>query len=186
MKGRIMTSKTKPFAIGKQVILRDHIANDIDRIVYWQTHGEWHKYDAPWDGSGDTLTPEDEKKIRSFFLKPIEDKHLSPRKRGMIVHQDGDQRFPEVFYLGINICEDAYLNKGFGTEALKLWINYLFENANIHKIECHTWSLNPRMMHVAKKLHFRLEGREREMIQWQGEWQDRLRYGMLRQEWETL
>ena len=91
----------------------------------------------------------------------------------MIVHQDGDRiigyvtrygdkRFSDIFYLGINICEDEFLNKGLGTEALKLWINYLFENSSIHKIECHTWSLNPRMMHINEKLHFKLEGRERD------------------------
>jgi len=39
------------------------------------------------------------------------------------------------------------------------------------------------MMHVAEKLGIRLEGRERELVQWQDQWQDRLRYGLLRREW---
>jgi len=190
-----MNTKTKLLAIGEQIILRDVILSDIDRYVYWQTHGEWREYDAPWEGYRDTLPPENEKNIRSYFLELIESEKPSPRIGCMIVHKDddrligsvtryGDKRFSDVFYLGINICEDEYLNNGLGTEALKLWINYLFENSSVHKIECHTWSLNPRMMHVNEKLQFKLEGRERELIQWQGEWQDRMRYGMLRQEWE--
>lgn len=190
-----MISKPEPFAIGKHITLRDRMESDVDRFVYWKTHGEWLKYDAPWEGFGDTLTAEQEKNIRTFFLKTVHDGPPVLRYGGMIVHQDGnrlignvnrygDKRFSEVFYLGISICEDDYLNKGLGTEALKLWINYLFGNSGIHKIECHTWSLNPRMMRVTEKLNFQLEGREREMVEWQGERQDRLRYGLLRREWE--
>ena len=44
-----MTSKTQVFAIGEQIVLRDCIQNDVDRIVYWQTHGEWLEYDSPWE-----------------------------------------------------------------------------------------------------------------------------------------
>jgi RimJ/RimL family protein N-acetyltransferase len=28
--------------------------------------------------------------------------------------------------VGIDICEDAYLNRGYGTEALCLWVDHQF------------------------------------------------------------
>jgi RimJ/RimL family protein N-acetyltransferase len=99
------------------------------------------------------------------------------------VNRYGDTRLPDVFYIGISICEDRYLNQGLGIEAISLWIDYLFENSTVHKIECHTWSLNPRMMRLAEKLGFVKEGVERELICWQAQWQDRIRYGLLRREW---
>jgi len=71
-----------------------------------------------------------------------------------------------------------------GTEALELWINYLFSNSNIHRLSLDTCSFNKRMIHVAKKVGFICEGTEREVIKWQGEWIDSVHFGVLRKEWE--
>ena len=192
-----MMSEVTPLIMGKRVALRDRLISDSDRFVDWQTRGEWLQYDAPWETFGDSLTPEQEEKIRSRFIKLTRGELPNPRKGAMIVLRDGNrllgsvnrygsERFPDVYYIGINICEDSYLNRGLGTETLGLWVNYLFEQSTAHKIECHTWSLNPRMIRVAEKLGFRYEGRERELIQWQGQWQDRIRFGLLRREWENI
>jgi RimJ/RimL family protein N-acetyltransferase len=32
---------------------------------------------------------------------------------------------PQACFVGIDICEDAYLNRGLGTEALQLWVDYI-------------------------------------------------------------
>jgi RimJ/RimL family protein N-acetyltransferase len=179
--------------VGDRTLLRDFAPEDVERFIDWQSHGEWRQYDAPWE-SGDQLSPEQEEKIRAFFLQLGQGDQPVPRGRAMIclredltplgtVNRYRDSRFKDVFYIGISICEDRYLNHGLGSEAFSLWVDYQFENSTVHKIECHTWSLNPRMMHVAEKLGFQLEGRERELIQWQEQWQDRWRYGMLRSEW---
>jgi RimJ/RimL family protein N-acetyltransferase len=117
-----------------------------------------------------------------------------PRKRATIatlegeplgwVSRYGDERFPEACLVGISIGEDAYLNRGIGTEALGLWVDYLFSNSSIHRIGLDTWPLNPRMVRVAEKLGFVYEGTERELIEWQGDRLDRIHFGMLRKEWE--
>jgi len=191
-----LTSRGNPLITGKRVLLRDRFVTDVDCYLAWQTQGEWLRYDAPWEALGDSLTPEQEGKIRSHFLQSVSAELSSPRKGAMIVFRDGNrligsvsrygnERFPDVYYIGISICEDNYLNQGLGTEALGLWVNYLFESSTVHKIECHTWSLNPRMMRVAEKSGFRQEGQEREILMWQGKWQDRIRYGLLRREWEN-
>jgi RimJ/RimL family protein N-acetyltransferase len=86
--------------------------------------------------------------------------------------------------VGIDICEDEFLNRGFGTEALTLWIDYLFANSSFHRIGLDTWSLNPRMVRVAGKLGFVPEGAEREQLEWRGERLDFLHFGLLRSEWE--
>ena len=191
-----MNEKLQPFAVGDQISLRDRSTIDVDRYIHWQNHGEWLEYDAPWEGCGDPLTAEQEQKIRTTFIKTTKAELSKPRYGGMIVYRKEDKiigtvnrymdkRFPSVFYIGINICEDEYLNRGLGTEALRLWVDYLFNCSKAHKIECHTWSLNPRMIHLAEKLGFKLEGQERELINWKEEWQHRLRFGLLRCEWES-
>ncbi len=65
-----------------------------------------------------------------------------------------------------------YLNRGYGTEALKLWVNHLFANSEYHKLCLDTWSFNPRMMRVAEKVGFIPEGFQRHMQFWEGEWLD--------------
>jgi RimJ/RimL family protein N-acetyltransferase len=102
------------------------------------------------------------------------------------VNRYGEKRFPDTWMVGIDICEDDYLEKGLGTEALRLWVDYLFANSTVHRIGLDTWSFNPRMMRVAEKLGFALEGAQREVLQWQGEWLDFVHYGMLRKEWKTV
>jgi RimJ/RimL family protein N-acetyltransferase len=186
----------KPLIVGKRIALRDRLPTDVDQYIAWQTRGEWLQSDAPWETAVDPLTSEREQKIRTGFLQSAFVEPSDPRKAAMIllkagnkligfVNRYGNKRFPDVLYVGIDICEDAYLNQGLGTEALKLWVRYLFEASDAHKIETHTWSMNPRMMRVAEKLGFTLEGRERELIRWQGKWQDRIRYSVLRREWEN-
>jgi RimJ/RimL family protein N-acetyltransferase len=179
-------------ASGERVILRDRLPSDVDSYLRWQTSGEWRRYDAPWEDGPALETTEEEEAFRARFLETCHQELPVPRKRAMIATQEGeplgwlnrygDKSFSEAYRVGIDICEDAYLNQGVGTEALGLWVGYLFANSDVHRIGLDTWSFNGRMMRVAEKLGFVREGAERELIQWQGKWLDLVHYGMLRTE----
>jgi RimJ/RimL family protein N-acetyltransferase len=182
-------------ASGERVVLRDRLPSDVECYLRWQTHGEWRLYDAPWENEHVPRTAEEEEAFRERFLEKCRQVLPVPRKRATIatlageplgwVSRYGSERFPDACLVGISIGEDAYLNQGIGTEALGLWIGYLFSNSDVHRIGLDTWSFNERMMRVAEKLGLVREGVERELIQWQGEWMDRVHFGMLRQEWEA-
>lgn len=181
-------------ASGKRVILRDRLPSDVGSYLHWQTHGEWRLYDAPWENEDVPRTAEEEDVFRERFLEKCRQEPSAPRKRATVatlkgeplgwVNRYGDKRFSEAYRVGIDICEDAYLNQGIGTEALGLWVDYLFANSDVHRIGLDTWSFNRRMMRVAEKVGFVLEGAERELMEWQGEWLDLVHFGMLRREWE--
>jgi RimJ/RimL family protein N-acetyltransferase len=100
------------------------------------------------------------------------------------VSRHGEKDNPNVCYVGIDICEDAFLNRGLGTEALKLWADHLFSVSELHKMGLDTWSFNPRMIRVAEKVGFLYEGCQREMRHWNGEWLDLLPSCTLREEWQ--
>jgi RimJ/RimL family protein N-acetyltransferase len=182
-------------ASGERVILRDRLLSDLESCLRWQTSGEWRLYDAPWEGVRASMTVEEEEEFRARFLEQCQQELPVPRKRATIatwegeplgwVNRYGDERFPDTLLVGIDVCEDACLNQGIGTEALGLWVDYLFVNSDVHRIGLDTWSFNRRVMRVAEKLGFTREGTERELIQWQGEWLDRVHFGMLRREWEA-
>jgi len=119
-----------------------------------------------------------------------------PRKSAVVATHEGrpigsvsrytQHGHEKAWFIGIDIFEDDCLEKGLGTEALQLWIDYLFDNSDVHRIGLDTWSFNPRMIRVARKLGFVYEGAQREMQEWQGCWLDLLHFGMLRSEWAKL
>ena len=169
-------------ASGERLILRDRLPSDVDIYVRW-----------PWDGVYVTLTKEEEEEIRQAFLERFPQSPPSPRARAIIATVEGEplgwvtryvnERFPDAWFVGIDICEDAYLNRGFGTEALGLWIDYLFSSSDVHRIGLDTWSFNARMTRVAEKLGLVYEGAQRSLIKWHGERLDLLHFGILRGEW---
>jgi RimJ/RimL family protein N-acetyltransferase len=175
---------------GDHVILRTHIETERDQYKRWQTQGEWLSLDAPWARSGpeeasdhagnkkESSIQEDEGPKIFAIIATVDNKPL-----GWVNRYSGKDR-PSNWFVGINICEDDYLNRGFGTEALKLWVDYLFENSQYHKLCLDTWSFNPRMMRVAERAGFVSEGCQRSMQFWQGEWLDLIHFGILREEWE--
>jgi RimJ/RimL family protein N-acetyltransferase len=163
----------------------------MDHYVQWMKRGEWMQFDAPWETDWQSMT-EDE--IRMSFSSRFLNDLLIPRKIALVatkakralgwVNRYGDKRFPDAWLVGIDICEDDSLNKGLGTEALGLWVDYLFSNSNVHRIGFDTYSFNRRMIRVGEKLGFVHEGTDREVIYWKGSWFDRVHFGMLREEWE--
>jgi len=186
-------SKIHVIASGKKIILRDGLPSDLNQYIRWMKKGEWTTYDAPWENAYLYRTDEE---TRKRFLKKFVQDLSAPRCRAIIatkencplgwVNRYGDKRFPSTWLVGIDICEDDCLNKGLGTEAFRLWINYLFANSDIHRIGYDTYSFNTRMIRIGEKLGFCHEGTEREVLYWQKRWIDRLHFGILRKEWRVF
>lgn len=183
---------TDTIASNDKIILRDRLAADIDSFLKWQISGQWRHYDAPWESID--MTDKGLQEKRAKFLEMCVQELPVPRTSAIIataenrpigwVNRYSHKNSPEAWLLGIDIGEDEYLNKGYGTIALGLWIDYLFKNSSFHRLGLETWSFNRRMIKVAQKLGFMLEGAQLEIRLWQGEWLDLLNFGMLRGEWE--
>ena len=180
-------------ASGDRILLRDRHPDDLDHWLRWWEGGEWQQYDAPWELEKLAKTEGRREKLRESFLHSCAEEPALPRKHAVIASKENqplgwinryvESRFPDAWLIGIEICEDEYLNRGLGTAALRLWIDHLFVHSTIHRLGLRTYSFNPRMIRAAEKAGFCHEGTEREMIHWQGQWLDRIYMGMLREEW---
>ena len=176
------------------VILRDRLPCDVDSYARWRVSGEWKSYDAPWEASLIPISESDIEQYRQRFLTECLQSPPAPRRRATIatradrpigwVNRYAEERFPDSWLVGIDICEDDCLNRNLGTEAAKLWVNYLFAASAVHRLGLNTWSFNSRMIRVAEKLGFVREGTRRQLIRWQDDWLDLVLFGMLREEWE--
>lgn len=84
---------------------------------------------------------------------------------------------------GIAIGEKDYWNKGYGTEATRLLIDYGFEQLNLHRISSSALAFNERSIRLHKRIGFREEGRQREYVFKNGKFHDHVVFGILREEW---
>ena len=85
--------------------------------------------------------------------------------------------------LGASIGEPAYWGGGYGTDALLLLIEYLFEWLDLRRVMLGTMSCNARVLRQMEKVGFTLEARRRGLWYASGERYDEMVYGMLRDEW---
>ena len=88
-------------------------------------------------------------------------------------------------FLGIGIGERADWGQGYGTEAIRLILDYAFRELGLHRVTLEVFDYNPRAIHVYEHLGFRHEGRKRELGLREGRRFDVFNMGILRREWEA-
>ncbi len=74
--------------------------------------------------------------------------------------------------------------KGYGTEAAKIMVDYLFLSKEIMRIQACTDVRNIVSQKVLEKIGFKREGIIRKYVFVCGEWRDALLYSILREEWK--
>jgi RimJ/RimL family protein N-acetyltransferase len=176
--------------LGKRVTLRPPTEADLPQLyqlIYGETNPEWKKFDAPYF----PLQHQSFEPFQERMSKRIHYTNIAPE---MVIESEGEIIGDVSFYweheptrwleVGIVIYSPSHWSGGFGTEALSLWIDYLFQNLDIARVGLTTWSGNPRMMRCAEKLGMQLEGRMRSCRYYEGVYYDSIRMGILREEWE--
>ena len=130
---------------------------------------EWHEKEADKQKEG---------RYFSFAIRALADDRLI----GFVdiwvnswSHGDG--------WVGIGIGEPEYWGNGYGTDAMQTFLRYAFLELNLHRVSLGVFSYNPRAIRSYEKAGFVLEGRERQAIHRDGNRQDALIMGILREEW---
>jgi ribosomal-protein-alanine N-acetyltransferase len=100
------------------------------------------------------------------------------------LHQINTKDQDAIF--GIIIGEKDYWSRGYGVEAARLLINYGFEQLNLHRISSAAIAFNERSIRLHEKIGFRVEGRLRQAMFKNGQYHDRLEFGILKEEWKGL
>jgi RimJ/RimL family protein N-acetyltransferase len=183
-----------PVAIpGERVLLRDPRPDDMDARLRWVTvEREWGYWDAPWEGN-EPVSPDRVEEVRRRMTEDVAKPLPTPRSQLYVERIDGpllgwvnhygldlNKRITSV---GVDICESAFWGQGLGTEALQLWVGYLFTSLDLCRIETATWSGNERMIRCAAKCGFILEERISEAREVRGQRYDAVRFGLSREQW---
>ena len=157
-------------------------------IIYQGESPKWKKWNGPYF---------DDYKFIDYetFLKTEIDFFKSDDANGIYIDeilvgtvsrywQDRKTRWLEV---GIVIYDSNYWYGGYGSEALKIWTTKTFNDfSELEHVGLTTWSGNISMMKSAEKIGYKLEGRIRKVRYHMNEYFDSIKYGVLREEWESL
>lgn len=89
-----------------------------------------------------------------------------------------------TFFIGIGEAENR--GKGYGSDAVRVMLKYIFLEMNLNRVGLDVMSYNPHAVHTYEKLGFKLEGTQRAMVYRDGVYYDMHMMGILRAEWEAL
>ncbi|SIS38357.1 GNAT family N-acetyltransferase [Salimicrobium flavidum] len=158
-------------------------------LIYGASEPLWKKYDAPFY-SLEPHTLESYKsheEARKHRLSEHEvDSRLLIEYKGRIigtVMYYWEEKSSFWLEVGIGIYDSSYWEIGVGSQALKMWIDHLFQTMPLARVGLRTWSKNMRMIHIATKLGMKEEARIRKAHLYQGYYYDSVRLGVLREEW---
>jgi len=89
-----------------------------------------------------------------------------------------------VATVGIFIGDKDYWSKGYGTDAMRVLVSFIFNEMNINKVKLNVYSFNPRAIKSYEKCGFIKEGVLRQEIFRKGQYHDEFVMGLLREEFD--
>lgn len=96
------------------------------------------------------------------------------------LYMDWNARKTEIgYWLG-----DEYIGMGLASKAAKLLINHSFEELDLRKVEINVARENLKSKAIPERLGFTAEGTIRNYEYLNGEYHDRIIYGLLQNEWK--
>jgi len=156
--------------------------------IHWQRDSEFVRL-----ADSDPIQLSSAKKIKEWAEKRFE-KGLKPDRYSFTVRTLDEDKLIGFFGLridlmhnealvGIGIGERDFWGKGYGTDMMKLCLQYVFSELCVERVSLGLHEYNARALRSYEKCGFRLEGRTRKDILREGKRYDSLWMGILREEW---
>ena len=74
-------------------------------------------------------------------------------------------------------------NRGFGTEATQLMIDFLFQTTNLKQLTLSVFAFNPRAQRVYEKVGFVVDSVDKNDLEYEGQWIDSINMKLTRGTW---
>jgi len=159
--------------------------------VHWQRDSEYHRL-----LDSEPAVAVSEKWLKGWFEKRDEE-GFNPNRYVFSVRTVAENKLIGFFglwlnlihneaWVGIGIGERDFWGKGYGTDMMKLCLQYAFTELNVYRVSLGLFDYNPRALRSYEKAGFRLEGRTRKDMLREGKRNDSLWMGILRDEWLAM
>jgi len=157
----------------------------------WQRDTEFHRL-----ADADPAELNSEKKIRGWGEKFAED-GFKPGRYPFSIRALADDKLIGFMglwvdlihseaWVGIGIGEREYWGKGYGTDAMKLCLQFAFMELGMQRVSLGLHEYNTRALKSYEKAGFKLEGHTRQDVLREGKRTNTLWMGVLRDEWLQL
>lgn len=174
---------------GKKVILRPVQKSDIPLFLKWYNDQEVTQYmgiflplTEPIEEKWYEEAASGRNETQVFFVIEASENN-KPYPIGSISLERIESKNQNA-ELGIGIGEKKYWDKGYGTEAVRLLIDYGFKQLNLHRISSTVFSPNKRSLKMHQKVGFVKEGIRKQAFFKHGKFLDQVIFGLLRDEWK--
>ena len=179
--------------VSNRLFLRLANQDDICEIIKF--YSENQKFFTPWHRhwAEDFLTESYwEKQVEKDFQGFKSDKSLkmwvfekaNPEYIVGNVNFDNFVRGAGQFcFLGYNLAE-AQQGKGYMSEAVRVAIQYVFEELNLHRVMANYMPHNQRSGNLLKRLGFVVEGYARDYLFINGRWEDHIQTSLINRNWK--
>lgn len=151
-------------ARGERIVLRRKRLADATNDYAWRSDPELARYDAAAPLRID---------FRDFLLIFSEDlHHRSPSRHTFAIEDERGRHVGNIMYynidrrrrqaeLGITIGDRNYWGKGYGSEAVRALVGYIFGNTDLTRVYLNTLKWNERAQRSFEKAGFQPCGRDR-------------------------
>jgi RimJ/RimL family protein N-acetyltransferase len=174
-----------PFRIGKRIYFRPVEREDAGVLQPWfndpevtRTLRAWRPYNLAQETETLEKLTKDESSIVLAIALRADDRLIGTVGLTHIDHRNGNAEF------GIAVGDRKSQNKGYGTEATRLILDFAFATLNLHRVRLCVYANNPRGLHVYEKVGFVKEGVLRQETYRESRYWDVIVMGILRSEWE--
>ena len=89
-----------------------------------------------------------------------------------------------VFYIAV--AESENWSKGYGQEATRLMVDYVFDTLNLNRLQLHVFTGNQRAIKVYQKVGFEIEGTLRQAMFHKSKYCDFYVMGILAKDWKKI
>jgi len=167
-----------------KIILRKFTKSDSVKLFKWARDPALIKY----IGSPESSSAEEEyqrllNKVKNFgrIIFIIEAKERKPIG---YVYIDVDEKNKKAEF-SIAVGEKDYWGKGYGTESVKIALDYIFDQLKLNRVFLKVLTFNLPAIKLYKKFGFKKEGTLREDVCLNGKYKDFIIMGLLKKEYEN-
>jgi RimJ/RimL family protein N-acetyltransferase len=173
---------------GETVLLRALTRADLERLCEFNNDLE-----VELAGGGDPPMPQPLERLQADFDREAakggrDDATFAIEVNGQFIGSCGLFHYnttAQTAELGIGIGDKAYWGQGYGREAVTLLLDYAFRYRHFQRVWLWVHAANERAIHAYRAAGFVEEGRLRRHVWSNGQYDDAVYMGVLRDEWEA-
>lgn len=148
--------------VGERVVIRPIERSDLPIVVKW-----WNDPEVMYYANDN---PDPHKTLQELEIQYDNEKgEWASYMERFVIETNNGQLIGDIMYhgyrsdiksvrLGVFIGEKAYWGRGLGTEAIRLFLGYLFEYKKVHKVELTVSAFNHRAIRAFGKCGFSIDG----------------------------